>query len=210
MEIVVVGAAGRTGRLVVEKALADGHGVTALLRDPARPVAEHERLTKVRGDVFDAGSLTGPLEGKDAVVVALGVTGRGATTVFSEGVRNVIAAARAGGVRRLVAMSSAGLETGHLPAVQRFVAGLVVDRIYRNIHLDLGRMEAEIEAGSLDWTIVRAPMLTDGPATPGYRAVVGGHLPRASRVARANVADYIVTHLDDPATFGRRVEVADR
>ncbi|MEV6972746.1 NAD(P)H-binding protein [Kitasatospora sp. NPDC093806] len=209
MEIVVVGAAGRTGRLLVEKALEQKHAVTALLRDPAKLPVEHERLTKARGDVFDPESLTGPLTGKAAVLVALGVTSRTTTTVFSEGVRNLIAAARTGGVRRLVTMSSAGLETAHLPAMQRFVAEFVVDRVYRNIHLDLARMEDEVEASPLDWTIVRVPMLTDGPATPDYRAVVGGHLPKASRVARANVADYILAHLDDPATYGRRVEVGN-
>ncbi|MFB6892809.1 NAD(P)-dependent oxidoreductase [Kitasatospora sp. NPDC056327] len=210
MEIVVVGAAGRTGRLFVGKALEAGHAVTALLRDPAGLPVEHERLTKVRGDVFDPDTLTGPLDGKDAVVVALGVTGRAATTVFSEGVRNIVAAARGGGVRRLVAMSSAGLETGHLPVLQRFVAGFVVHRIYRNIHLDLARMEAEIESGGVpEWTILRVPMLTDGPATPGYRTVIGGHLPKASRAARANVADCLLACLGDPATHRRRVEVAD-
>ncbi|MFD7415087.1 NAD(P)-dependent oxidoreductase [Kitasatospora purpeofusca] len=209
MEIVVVGAAGRTGRLLVEKALENKHSVTALLRDPAKLPLEHERLSKVRADVFDVESLTGPLAGKEAVVIALGVTTRTTTTVFSEGARNVIAAARAGGVRRLVTMSSAGLETKHLPAMQRFVAEFVVDRVYRNIHLDLARMEDEVEASPLDWTIVRVPMLTDGPATPNYQAVVGGHIAKASRIARANVADYIVTHLDDTATYGRRVEVAN-
>ncbi|MDY0813205.1 NAD(P)-dependent oxidoreductase [Kitasatospora purpeofusca] len=209
MELVVVGAAGRTGRLLVEKALENKHSVTALLRDPAKLPIEHERLSKVRADVFDVNSLTGPLAGKEAVVIALGVTTRTTTTVFSEGARNVIAAARAGGVRRLVTMSSAGLETKHLPAMQRFVAEFVVDRVYRNIHLDLARMEDEVEASPLDWTIVRVPMLTDGPATPNYQAVVGGHIAKASRIARANVADYIVTHLDDTATYGRRVEVAN-
>ncbi len=209
MEVVVVGAGGRTGRLLVEKALENKHSVTALLRDPAKLTLQHERLRKVHGDVTSVESLREPLAGKDAVLVALGVTNRSTTTVFSEGIRNVLAAAKEGGVRRLTTMSSAGLETAHLPLMQRLVSEFVVDRLYRNIHLDLARMEDEVEASGLDWTIVRVPMLNDGPVTPNFRAVIDGHIPKAASASRANVADYIVTHLDDPATYGRRVDVAN-
>ncbi|MEV0847227.1 NAD(P)-binding oxidoreductase [Streptomyces sp. NPDC049954] len=209
MELVVVGAAGRTGRLIVERALDAKHTVTAVVRDPARLRIARDKLTVATADVMDPESLAAPLVGKDAVAVVLGVPDRSTTTVFSDGVRNILLAAAAGGVRRVVVMSSAGLETKHLPVLQRAVAEFVVDRVFRNIHLDLHRMEDVIEASDTDWTIVRAPMLTDGPATPGYQVVVGGHLPRARRVARANVADCIVSHLEDPTTYQQRIEVSD-
>jgi len=54
MKIVVFGASGRTGRPLVEQALAAGRHVTAFVRDPARLETRHERLTVVQGDVHDA------------------------------------------------------------------------------------------------------------------------------------------------------------
>jgi putative NADH-flavin reductase len=209
MKLVVVGAAGRTGSLVVARALENKHAVTAVVRDPSKVTISDPGLTVAQADVMDPETLFAPLAGKDAVVVVLGVPNRSTNTVFSDGIRNVLAAAEAGGVRRVIAISSAGLETNHLPLAQKLVAQFVVDRLFRNIHLDLHRMEDVLELSSTDWTIVRVPMLTDGPATPQYQAVVGGHLPKAGRASRANIADYIVNHLEDSSTYHQRVEVGD-
>lgn len=211
MRIAVVGAAGRTGRLVVEQALAAGHTVTAVVRDPARlPAFDHGRPRVARADVHTPGSLHEPLTGQDAAVSTLGTAGRGATTVFSDGARELVAAARAGGVRHVLAMSSAGLENDHLPFAQRVVTRLVVDRLYREIHHDLARMEDVLEESGLPWTLVRVPMLKDGPASPDPRVSIGLPLPRAGTAARATVAHWIVDHLGAAETFRRRVTIADR
>ncbi|MCB0237620.1 MAG: NAD(P)H-binding protein, partial [Anaerolineae bacterium] len=53
MQIAVFGATGGTGQQVVQQALAAGHSVTALVRDPSRLAAQDERLTVVEGDVLD-------------------------------------------------------------------------------------------------------------------------------------------------------------
>ncbi|SHN36008.1 NAD(P)-dependent oxidoreductase [Actinacidiphila paucisporea] len=208
MNLLVVGAAGRTGGLVVDRALRDGHTVTALARDPGKAPSPRPGLTAVRADVLDPAGLTVPMKGQHAVVVALGVHGRGSTTVFSEGVRQVVAAARAAGTTRLVAMSSAGLSTGHLPFVQRQVTRLVAERVYGGIHTDLARMEAVVLDSGLDWTLVRAPMLRDGGPTSSYQVSVGGHVPTARAAVRADIADWIVRNLDEPATYRQHVEIA--
>ncbi|MFJ9691198.1 NAD(P)-dependent oxidoreductase [Kitasatospora sp. NPDC101183] len=211
MKIAVVGANGRTGRLVVDLALATGHTVTAVARDPARlPAFAHGTALAARADVGVPGSLHGPLAGQDVVVATLGTTGRQATTVFSDGARELTAACASGGVRHLVAMSSAGLDTSQLPYVQRLVTTLVVDRLYREIHRDLARMEAAITASQgVAWTIVRAPMLNDKPPTARPQISYDRPLPRAGTASRATVAAWIATHLDDPETFGHLVHLAD-
>ncbi|MFF5207314.1 NAD(P)-dependent oxidoreductase [Streptosporangium sp. NPDC000396] len=209
MKVAVVGAAGRTGGLLVEQALEENHEVTALVRSPGTMGTKHPRLRVARADVLDPDDLREPLRGHDAVVVTLGVKGRGRTALFSEGARNVIRAAEAASVRRLVVMSSAGLSTGHLPLAQRLVSEFVVGRIYHHIHHDLARMEAEVAGSGLDWTIVRVPMLKEGPRTQGYQVSVGGHLPKAGSATRANIADWIIRHLTDATAFRQRVEIAD-
>ncbi|MFJ9949105.1 NAD(P)-dependent oxidoreductase [Kitasatospora sp. NPDC091207] len=210
MKLAVVGAAGRTGRLVVDLALAAGHTVTAVARTPDRlPPFAHGTPRIAQADVSRPGSLLEPLAGQDAVVSALGTTGRTATTVFSDGARELVAAARAGGVGHLVAMSSAGLETDHLPFAQRVVTRLVVDRLYREIHHDLTRMEAILSTSDTAWTVVRAPMLKDGPASADPRVSFGLPLPGAGTATRATVATWIVRHLGATATFRRRISIAD-
>ncbi|MFG2913978.1 NAD(P)-dependent oxidoreductase [Kitasatospora sp. NPDC048298] len=210
MRIAVVGATGRTGRLVVDLALAAGHTVTAVVRDPARlPDFPHGTPLTARADVGRPGSLHGPLYGQDAVVATLGTTGRRATSVFSDGARELTAALRASGAGHLVTMSSAGLDTSRLPLAQRMVATLVVDRLYREIHHDLARMEAVLAGSDTAWTVVRVPMLKDGPPAPGPQVSYDRPLPRAGTVTRATVARWIVGHLGDPETFRRLVHLAD-
>ncbi|MFI6848716.1 NAD(P)-dependent oxidoreductase [Kitasatospora sp. NPDC050467] len=211
MKLAVVGATGRTGRLVVDLALAAGHTVTAVARTPARlPEFAHGTPRIAQADIHRPGSLQGPLAGQDAVVSALGATGRAATTVFSDGARELVTAARAGGVQHLVALGSAGLETDHLPFAQRVVTRLVVDRLYREIHRDLTRMEAVLAGSETNWTVVRAPMLKDGPAAADPRVSYGLPLPDSGTATRATIAAWIVRHLGAPATFCRRITIADR
>ncbi|WP_194852989.1 NAD(P)-dependent oxidoreductase [Nocardia sp. SYP-A9097] len=207
MNVLVVGAAGRTGGLLVNRALQDGHTVTALARNPSR-IAARPGLIATRGDVRDAADLAMAMAGQHAVTVALGVQGRGATTVFSEGLGNIVAAAQAAGTRRLMVMSSAGLSTDHLPFIQRHMTHLVATRVYGQIHADLARMEEIVVDSGLDWTIVRVPMLKDGEPTSTYQVSIGGHLDKAGTAIRADVADWIVRNLAEPATYRQRVEMA--
>ncbi|MFB8003922.1 NAD(P)-dependent oxidoreductase [Nocardia sp. NPDC056000] len=207
MNVLVVGAAGRTGALLVGRALRDGHTVTALARDPSR-IADRPGLITTRADVRDKPDLTAAMAGQHAVVVALGARGRGATTVFSEGLGNIVAAAQAAGPPRLAVMSSAGLSTDHLPFLQRHMTHWVATRIYGQIHADLSRMEEVVAGSGLDWTIVRVPMLQDGEPTNAYRVAIGGHLDKAGTAVRADVADWIVRNLAEPATYRQRVEIA--
>jgi len=53
MKVVVVGAAGRTGRPLFEQALDAGHEVTAFRRDPSGHHIKHEQLRLVQGDTLD-------------------------------------------------------------------------------------------------------------------------------------------------------------
>lgn len=208
MELLVIGAAGRTGRLVVDRALAEGHRVTAYVREPAAVTARHERLEVVRGDVTDAQGVRDVIAGKDVVISILGVRSRTTTMVFSEGMTHAVRAMEAKGVRRVMTVSTAGLDTAsRIPLLRRLVATYIVERVLRNIYLDLARMEDELEVSDTDWTVVRAPLLTDRPATGTYRASADG-LDKPGRISRADLADYIVTHIAAPDTYGKKVVIS--
>ncbi|HUY45941.1 MAG TPA: NAD(P)H-binding protein [Streptosporangiaceae bacterium] len=207
MDLVVMGGSGRAGRLVVDRALAKGHWVTVYARWPEAVAAAHERLAVVVGDVRDPDSVRDAIAGKDAVICALGVSSRSTTTVFSEGVTNIVRAAQDKGLRRVMAVSSAGVDaTSRVSPTPRFAAAYLLERVMRNIYLDLARMEDELELSDTDWTVVRAPRLTGGPATGACRGVADGvRWPRP--LSRADLADYIVSHLDDPTTHRKKVVV---
>jgi uncharacterized protein YbjT (DUF2867 family) len=108
-------------------------------------------------------------------------------------------------VRRLICISAGGLDPG--PGIARWLAKTILWRLLRDSYIDMTRMEAEVKASDLDWTIVRAPMLTDKPRVGRYQIATNKHLSRGWSIPRADLADYIVTHLADPGSYRVLVEI---
>jgi putative NADH-flavin reductase len=196
--LLVVGATRGTGRQVMQQALAAGYAVTALARDPARVGVEHGRLRVLQGDVLDAATLAAAMAGHDAVVSTIGVTSRGPTTLYSEGMRNILAAMRATGVARLVAVSASplGIDEGDtLPS--RLLMKPLMLAILKEPYADMARMEEEIRASGLDWTIVRPPRLTDKAPTGRYRMALNRSVRRGYVIGRPDLAGAILALLND-------------
>ncbi|MEV6427074.1 NAD(P)H-binding protein [Nocardia sp. NPDC051463] len=120
---------------------------------------------------------------QDAVVVALG--GRDATSAPPNGLGIIAATARTAGTRRLIASSSAGPSTDHMPFYQRQVTRLATTRIKRRIPRRPDPNGSSMADRGLDWTLVRVPIPTDRESTSTYRPSIGGHLGQAATVARA-------------------------
>ncbi|MFD8971948.1 NAD(P)-dependent oxidoreductase [Streptomyces sp. NPDC059593] len=215
MKLLLFGVTGGTGAQLLAQALGAGHQVTAVARHPARvPVTDPgARLTVVPGDVLAPEDWWRAVPGHDAVLSCLGSTDRKhPTTVYSEGTRNIVEAMHAAGVGRMACLSSAGLETTpDVPLPQRLVTRYVVQRLYRHGYADMARMEsflASASVGDTAWTVVRPPMLTDGPLTGRYRTAENGRLERPKSLSRADLAHYLLTRVDDDRAHRAVVEVA--
>ena len=195
MRVLILGATGRVGGLALERALAE-HAVVALVRDPGALQAG-PGLTVIGGDIADASVVGGAMRGVDAVIAALGPR---ANTVEDEasieaGMRNVVAAMDDAGVRRLVALSGAGIDVpgDRKPWLDR-MASRVVRRMARHV---VGAKQREYDvfsAADIDWTALRPPLVTDGPPQ-GYRLDL--RLKPGARVRRADVAAALVDQLTD-------------
>ncbi|MFC9393862.1 MULTISPECIES: NAD(P)-dependent oxidoreductase [unclassified Streptomyces] len=215
MKLMLFGVTGGTGAQLLAQALGTGHQVTAVARDPARvPVTDPDApLTVLPGDALAPETWRQAVAGHDAVLSCLGSTDRKhPTTVYSQGTRNIVEAMRASGVGRLLCLSSAGLEiTPEVPLPQRLVTRYVIQRLYRHGYADMARMESLVRSPVADgtaWTVVRPPMLTDGPLTGTYRTAENAHLERPKSLSRADLAHYLLTHVDDRRAHRAVVEVA--
>jgi len=205
MKIVIFGAAGGIGRPTVEQALEAGHWVTAVVRRPEALPIMHKHLTLFKGDAMDTAAVAKAVEGQDAVISTLGVHDNKPTTLYSQGVTNMLKAMQGTGVRRLMCISATGLEPG-VP-IQRILAKPILWIVFKNMYTDLVRMETAVSASDLDWTIVRPPQLTDKPRTGNYRIAINQHLPGCWSISRADNADYLVTHVNDKAAYKGLVEI---
>ncbi len=203
MKVVIFGATGGTGRLLVEQALAQGHVVTAFVRNPAKLDVANANLCVIRGDVLDFAAVQAAVQGQDVVLCALGTSASSRATVRADGTRNIIRAMEQAGTRRLICQTSIGYgdSRGILPLHMKY---LVVPLILRHAFADHELQEREIKQSQLDWVIVRPGNLTDGEQTGAYRH--GFALNDKSiklRVSRADVAEFMLKQLTDDAYLGQ-------
>jgi putative NADH-flavin reductase len=209
MRLVVLGAAGGTGRQVVAHALTAGHEVTAVARSAEALAEFRSTCAVVTADVLRIDTLRAAIEGADAVAYAVGAPNRSTTVVYSDGIRNVLDTMRDTGVKRIVTISSARIEVPkQAPLVRRMMIRYVVEKIFRNTYLDMLRMEDELRHSDVIWTMIRSSGLCDGAATGAYRTTAEGYLSHERPLRRADLADYLVKHIDDADTHRAVVTIS--
>ncbi|WP_213948018.1 NAD(P)H-binding protein [Luteibacter sp. dw_328] len=195
MKIVLFGATGNLGSVILDEALDRGHEVTAVVRDPAKLATKHDALTVVKGDVAQPSSYASVLPGNDAAIASLNDHADPAN-VPRQAALLLDALSRAG-VRRFAWVGGAGsLETA--PGVR------VID--------DPGFPEAwkasanaQIEAlavfraskAPIDWTYISpAAEIAPGERKGSFR--FGGEqlLVNAEGHSRISIADFAIGVLD--------------
>lgn len=197
MKLAVLGATGLTGAQVVGQALAAGHAVTALVRNPDTVTLRHDQLVVHQGSPVAAADIAACLAGADAVIHCLGIGGLGTgapTTLVSDSVKAVLAEMTPHGVGRLVCMSNIGTGGSGSWLVRR-VLPVVVRRI-RPILEDKERMEAALRASDVEWVAVRMAAITKGPVKPVRTSADGRGLGMS--VTAASAAAFLLARTQGP------------
>lgn len=210
MRLAVFGATGGTGRQLTQQALERGHDVVVLARNPAAVRAEHPRLRVEQGDVLDPTAVDRVVDGCDAVASALGIGyRRHATTVYSAGTRNILTSMRRSGVFRIVVVSTSSIQ---VPPLAHFgewaVSRLLLHPLLRKPYSDMIEMERLVRASDRRWSLVRAARLTNGQRTGKYRSATDAKLRGCWSISRADVAHYMLRHLEDHRIYRRTIELA--
>jgi uncharacterized protein YbjT (DUF2867 family) len=226
MKITIIAATGGVGRQLVDQALAAGHDVTAVARNPAKLAPDvladgTARVIAVDLARPDPQALESAVAGADAVLSALGPHNNADAGIAAPGTRAVISAMRAAGTRRIVAISASPVATTPSPGrpspprhdpgdgfIMRQVGNRIARALFGKVYDDLARMEDILRESGLDWTILRPPQLTDKPLTGRYRTARGQNVRGGRSVPRADVAHYMLAVLDQPDTIGQVIGIA--
>lgn len=208
-KIIVFGSTRGTGKLVVEQALRQGYMVTTIVRDPDNYSLAHKNLKIVKGDALQLGSFLHELKEQDAVISCLGIPKIQETTLYSEGMKNIVTAMKKNEVSRIICISSGAITTPPGSSfIMSFLLKNVLQRIYKPIYSDMSLMEKTLRDSDLDWTVIGAPKLTNGKQTGKYRIITGQPLRNIPKISRADLAEFMLTRLDDKKMFKSRVEIA--
>lgn len=208
MRLIVFGSTGGTGRQLVQQALAVGHTVTAIARNPAMLDFQHRNLSVIRADVLHTPGFEEAMHGQDAVLSALGFRSRRDVHVYSQGVANITAAMNRAGIKRIVCVSAAAVETNPTLSWIYRVLTKLLQTILKQPYTDVLRMEEYLKETTLDWTIVRPPRLTNGTVTGKYRFAVNKWLTHCTTISRADLAHFMLAHINDTSVFKSITEVA--
>ncbi|HKR00357.1 MAG TPA: SDR family oxidoreductase [Pyrinomonadaceae bacterium] len=193
MKLVIFGAAGKSGRQLVEQALEGEHEVTAFVRNPAALKLSHPKLKIFQGDALDAAAVSRAVAGQDAVMYAIGTNRRSTLTVCSESTRHIINAMKEHGVRRFVVLSAYGAsETKDTALYSKVLRSFIGKRVE-----DKDRQEELVRASDLDWVLVRPPLLTNGARKGRYRVGFDIPIKLFSSVSRADVAKFMLRQLTE-------------
>jgi putative NADH-flavin reductase len=199
MRLAIFGATGGTGLELTRQALAKGHSVRVLVRNPNRMTLVDSKMRVVLGSVLDEESVRKTVLGSDAVLSCLGQRNLLRNTrVCSAGTHLIVQAMKAQGVQRLVVESAFG--AGESLELATALEKLVFATLLRAPYEDKNLLEPEVKASGLEWTILRPTMLTNGALTGNYTVTAGR--PAASRVARADVAAALLRAVEERLWIG--------
>jgi putative NADH-flavin reductase len=200
VKLFVIGATGRTGRDIVQQALARNHHVTAFVRSPESISLKNERLTVLKGNAMDENQLFQAVQNHDAVVSTLGPREVfKPSSMLHDSARATTRAMNRAGVKRLVVLSAAA----HFPGVLNRIASFIM----RNHMRDSLAMEAIVQASGLDWTIARPPRLTQEDYTT-YRRREDAAPRMGFSLSRKAVAAFMLDAIEQKKHFHQIVGIA--
>jgi putative NADH-flavin reductase len=206
MQIAVFGATGWTGTLLVRQALDRDHEVVAFVRRPDNLQLEGESLSVVQGDVYSGENVADAIAGVDAVVSVLGQTDDGPDDLLTVGGDRIMTAMAEAGVTRFVTLVGASVRTeGESVSLSGTVVGGMLKLLTREGLEDAKAHVEQVRTSDLDWTVARAPRLTDGEGTGSYRA--GDIALGSDSIARADVASFILDCLENDWHVGELPKV---
>ena len=206
MKLLVIGASRGIGLEVVKQALSRGHEVRAFAQSADSIRLSNSRLEKRNGNALKVSDIASAMTGVDAVILTLGVRAGpgmvlGTVDLFSRATQIVVDAMKKARVKRLICVTGfgAGESRAKLGPLQAIFFHLLFGRAYD----DKDVQEVMVRKSGLDWIIVRPVILTNGPKTSRYKVLDNPKDWRSGTVSRADVADFLVKQVQDPAYLGK-------
>lgn len=197
MHIALFGASGMLGQRILQEALARGHQVTALVRNPAKITSTETYLSIKEANVLDPASVAQAVSGHEVVVSAIGPGSDQPETTVVEAARVLLQGIAQAGVPRLLVVGGAGglevtpgvklMDTPDFPAAWKSIA---------RAHVDAFEIYQKEE--KLNWTYLSpAASIAPGQRTGQYRTGTDQLVTDKQGESRISAEDFAVAMLDE-------------
>ncbi len=168
MKIVIFGASGVIGSVIVDEALERGHEVTAAVRSPEKVKTNHPRLNVVQALIDNEASVENAVSGHDAVINSVGGLGHENTRISIECMEPLTSALRSAGVKRLLVVGTAGtleVEPGLMRKDQPDFPDFLKKEAQAQVEVQ--QFLKALGPDELQWTYFSPPALIEGGERTG-------------------------------------------
>jgi putative NADH-flavin reductase len=198
MKILLLGATGRTGKHIIEEAIKRGHKISAIARNPEK--LKEFKIDITQGTPYDYETVEKAIIGCEAVINTLNVSRKSDNPwapltapkdMISKSASNAIKAMEKAGIKRFVALGAigAGRSWKTAPGILKFIISI---SNLKFAFLDHGKQEEILENSTMDYTICRAPMLSNEKNDTGAIATPEEHKPTNRVLSRNSAAEYFL------------------
>jgi len=216
MKILLLGATGRTGICIIEEALKKGHKISAITTNPGK--LKNYKIDITQGTPYDYETLEKALTGCEAVINILNVSRksdnpwaalRAPVDLISKSASNAIKAMEKAGIKRFVALGAigAGRSWKTSPVIFKFIVSI---SNLKYAFRDHGIQEEILEKSSVDYTICRAPILSNEINPSGAIATLEGEKPANPFLSRTSAAAFFINIIENNLYIRETVSLSNK
>ena len=203
MKILLLGTTGRTGKLILRKAIEDGHEVTAIVREPSKLESMNAKI--VQGTPYDIDVVKSAIKNCDAVICTLNISRtsdnpwaklRSPEDLISRSIQNALEAMKEYDIKRIISLSTlgAGDSKKNMPFIFKF---LVAVSNLKYAFIEHTRQEEILAQSDREWTVIRLPMLTEEEGEAEVLVNRNDGVQLKKNINRESVARFVLSILDN-------------
>jgi len=199
MEIVIFGASGGIGKLLIEQALNTQHKVKAYLRNPSKLELTHQNLEVVKGELSDFEKIRNTISGVDAVISTLGPPLKRNYDGWPilEAHQNIIRAMEMEGVKRFITIATPSVKFQlDVPSLLTKMPSIMAKLFFPKAYKEIVLVGESVSNSNLDWTIVRFVAPNNKPKTNKVKVTLG-ETKISWSISRADIATYLLSQISD-------------
>lgn len=208
MRILLLGSTGRVGKQLLQLLLANGHQVTAFVRDPNRLKFRVDGMEVYVGNALNKVDIEMVMPNHDIVLSAMGTDGK---ETLSESMPYIIDAMVVNKIKRIITVGTAGILKSRIsPELYRFQSTESRRRSPKSTRAAKDHKAAyeALANSSLEWTVVCPTYLPDGDAISNYRFEVDFLPINGEKISVGDTAQFTYTQINSDEFLGCRVGLA--
>lgn len=214
MKILLIGATGRTGRILLKKAIEDKHEVTAIVRDPSK--ITNANVNIIKGSPYDIDIVKSAVKNCEAVVSTINISRtsdnpwaklRSPKDLISKSISNAVEAMKENNVKRIISLSALGV--GESKKKMPFIFNLIVSSSnLRYAFMDHACQEDILAKSGTNWTVIRLPMLSNEEGEAEIIVNKNDSVKLNRNINRDSVARFLLSILNDEQYFKKMIGIS--